>query len=373
MPAEHKKTYIVFDDNCGGETIALAKVFEVFSASQPNLVKSIRFQRLATFGLKDFLFQDCILKSAKVFRMIYSDSGLVVSSNPWYLLISLLFGKILKTTLVYWHQGNRLSSVTLSGHAESLGQLILFKMEKFFLRFVIIKVGWVVVPDDLVKKYFAKNLGIDNFKNFLVIPNGVDVKKFLFAKKDKNLTKAITYAKTNRYILYVGRMVIEKGIIELIQSLAYLPSNVHLLMAIKSLDSLENNSLYLQYKDLQLKNGLVDRIHWVVNHPHIEQVYQYADVVVLPSKREVFPLVMLEAAAAKKIFLGTSAGVMGKVLKSVNKSLVINQVTGRELAKKIKMVFSLSKKSNKILINKLFHIAQLYDWNKLSEKILSIQ
>lgn len=371
--SKNKKTFIVFDDNCGGETVALAKVFELFSAAKPNYVETIIFQRLVSFGLKDFLFQDCILKSVKVLSKIYSDSSLVISSNPWYLLFPLVFGKILNTSFVYWHQGNRLASVTLSVQAGSIGQFFLFKIERFLLRLVVSKVDLVVVPDAFVRKYFARNLGIHNFKNFLVIPNGVDVKKFLSAKKNKNLTKDVAYTKTNRYILYVGRMVIEKGITELIQSLSYLPSNVHLLLAIKSSDSLLNNKLYLESQDLLLEKGLTDRIHWIVNYLHIEQVYQYADVVVLPSKREVFPLVMLEAAAAKKIFLGTNVGVMGKVLKSVDKTLILNKVTDKELANKIKTILSLSKESSRALTLKLFKMAQIYDWDKLSKKILSIQ
>lgn len=129
--------------------------------------------------------------------------------------------------------------------------------------------------------------GVDPDKIKIIYP-GVDLAKFQVDQE--------AWRPNGKRILYVGRVVYEKGVKELITSFGALcqqEEDVELVIAGDG-DALED------MRALARRSGLEDRVTFLGWLPHDEIIEQYgqAMVVVLPSFSEGMPYAVLEAMAA---------------------------------------------------------------------------
>ncbi len=125
----------------------------------------------------------------------------------------------------------------------------------------------------------------------LVIPPGIDLKKFYPSKKDMNLLKELNIPKNCKIILTVCRLSFEKN----------------LEMLIKSFNKISNENVFLiivghgaqrgYLKELVKKLNLTKKIIFTGERNDIERFYRTADLFALTSIYEGFGLVYLEAMA----------------------------------------------------------------------------
>ena len=184
-------------------------------------------------------------------------------------------------------------------------------------------------PDD---QQFFKELNIisrDNTK--LVSGSGVDLVKFKPIKNKK---------RENIKILFIGRIIADKGIYELIESAKIIKkeySNVTFILmgmlGVKNRTSISKNEV-----DNWVNNGLIE---FVPFKDDIRCILGDSDLVVLPSYREGTPKTLIEAASMGKPLIATNVpGCREVVIDEVNGFLcqVKNPVS---LANKIKKFIEL--------------------------------
>ncbi len=146
---------------------------------------------------------------------------------------------------------------------------------------------YVIAPADYVKKELIE-FGVK--KPIVVIPNGVDTKKFKPQKSDY-LQKKMRLKTNDKIILYVGRLAKEKSIDFLIRSFAKLKMpNVY--FAIVG-DGPEKQNLEKLIKNLKLEDKIF--MFGFVDHDLLVNVYTSADVFVFSSKTETQGMVVPEA------------------------------------------------------------------------------
>jgi glycosyltransferase involved in cell wall biosynthesis len=131
-----------------------------------------------------------------------------------------------------------------------------------------------------------------------VIPNGIDINRFKMKQKnDMNLlfdNKMISEDINRFKLLFVGRIIRHKNIHIIIDTLSKVKSKSIIFTIIGKVQEQE----YFDYcKEISLKKGLNDRIFWEQPKNNIEDYYNWADCLILPSLREGTSNVLLEAMA----------------------------------------------------------------------------
>ena len=152
----------------------------------------------------------------------------------------------------------------------------------------------VIVNSNFMKNDLQRLFGLP-YDKINVIPNGINLNNFTGIERDYDFRRQ--YAMDNeKIILYVGRLVYEKGIQHLIAAMPKILSNYHdakLVIAGKGgmIDDLkaETSSLGLDHK--VYFTGYMDS-------KKVQKMYKCADVAVFPSTYEPFGIVALEAMLA---------------------------------------------------------------------------
>ncbi|UNH38217.1 glycosyltransferase family 4 protein [Moellerella wisconsensis] len=136
--------------------------------------------------------------------------------------------------------------------------------------------------------YFIRNeFKLDEKKIILTPGSGVNLEKFKFKKKEKNNTFNF---------LFVGRLIQDKGINELIDAFKLLNNNkykCHLYIA-GEID--ENNRTAISSEQFK-KWQLIPNITWLGSVNDMPKIYNSCDCIVLPSYSEGLPRSLIEAGA----------------------------------------------------------------------------
>lgn len=205
-------------------------------------------------------------------------------------------------------------------------------------------------------------LAFDNQVEIKVIPNGVDTEKFF--PKEKEINEQPTTTK----LLFVGRLVYQKGLDLLIDALKELKEYDWYLTIVG--DGPLRDSL----QEIVKQNGLNERVEFTgwVHREKLPSYYQQAHLFVLPSRHEGMSNVVLEAMASGLPVIGTD--IAG------NQELIIDGETGWLIApndlEALKSSLRLVLDNKKILQDmgrKAYHyILKNFSWRKMAEDFLTL-
>jgi len=247
-------------------------------------------------------------------------------------------------------------------HGSSFGELeTRFKTIKSlrnFIRFVILDIkmtflGWiedfmlfknsnkVVCVSLLVKKRLNREFPFFKDK-FVVIDNGVDIDKFKVAKP-----KALS--KKDFIILFVGRVVKEKGVELLLNALADLNSKMqYKLVVVGGGPDLEN------YKKIAKGFGIFADFVGEVSNKDTVKYYQMADIFVLPTLRqEGFPMVLAEAMGAGLPIIASRIGGIPSAIKDGQNGILVSPSSKEDLSRAITLLYQDKKFKERLSNNSL--------------------
>jgi len=162
-------------------------------------------------------------------------------------------------------------------------------------------------------------------KKAVIVPNGVDTQNFIPVSEEEQTVLRKQYHIPHRAFvcLVISRINAEKRILETLQFIRDLQDNcrkqVLLLMA---LPSEGNDDEYLQRVQKALNQ--IELPHYVfVDHPKIQELYQISDCFLSHSNTEVFPLVLLEAAAVGIPYFASENGEVERFLEEIDPGLIL--------------------------------------------------
>lgn len=143
-----------------------------------------------------------------------------------------------------------------------------------------------------------RGVTLGNFHDLATVPDGQELP-----------------AKAKLHLLFVGAIHRDKGIIELLTALTELhDTNFHLDVC----GTLTDQSIQSEFEALVSKLGNRVTLHGYVKGQEKSSLFQRADVLVLPSYHEGFPLVILEALAGGCAIISTPVGATPEVLNESN-------------------------------------------------------
>lgn len=194
---------------------------------------------------------------------------------------------------------------------------------------------------------FVKNSGLINYEEyknkFYTINNCIEIGKFQVKNEERELELKERYniLKEDIVILFCGRIIKEKGVIELIEAFNKYCLNLNAKMIIVGSSGF-GNANYTTYEEevsklVSLSNGKIISTGFIHNK-NLSDLYNISDISVIPSIwNEPSGLVVLEAMAAGNAIIASNVGGIPELvdskcakLISVNDEFIDN--LGKELA-----------------------------------------
>ncbi len=215
-------------------------------------------------------------------------------------------------------------------------------IKKFFFIFldkINIKFSNKIIFDSKEQINFLKVNGIISNK-FKVIHNGsiTGVNTNIFFKysnlKKKKLKNLYNIPMNSKVILYLGRMDIDKGVLDLIKSYELLENDFKIILLLVGKDEMNIQKYISKY---------TDRIIYLPHTNDVVNIFNISDIFCLPSKREGFGNVLIESSACKVPIVGSN--IFGL------ESSLINNFNG--LTFKVGNVADLSNKLQKLINNQI--------------------
>ena len=169
------------------------------------------------------------------------------------------------------------------------------------------------------------------------------------------------------YILYVGRLSAEKGLIDLVNSAVHICKkypNFKFVLA-------GNGPLERHLKKLVSTLNLESNIFFVgnVNHKMLLKYYQNATVFVLPSYREGLPTTLLEAMSCGLPVVATAIPGVSDVVENSKTGLLVPPNDPEKLANALLTLIEDGVLKEDLGGNARKHVQKYYDWEIITSKI----
>lgn len=216
----------------------------------------------------------------------------------------------------------------------------------------------IIVLSEGVQKYFMDTYG----RETRFIPNGVnrpEIKSAELIHEKYGLTK-------DSYILFLGRLVPEKGIRYLIEAFKQVKTDKKLVIAGGSSDTDEFT------KELQELAKGDDRILFTgfVQGQALEELYSNAYVYTLPSDLEGMPLSLLEAMSYGNCCLVSDIAECAEVVE--DKALIFEKSNVKDLKKKLQKACDETSMVEKMKKQAADFICNKYNWDEVVERTLDL-
>jgi len=325
-----------------------------FNKQLPRIEKFEKFSINRThvwFSLKLFFV------NTSMYKEIENDKPDIIHTiglRSYQSIVAWRVSKKLKIPLVVSDQGGLTTHPFLT--ESGLFLKILYKIQKILIKKIINDASAISVANEYEKDIF---LEFNKNSKIKIIRNGINLETLVSKENFKN-----KYKINNRFILFVGRFSISKGIKTLIQAFSIIQNE----------NKFPDVSLIIMGVDFGYEKDMDKLIHTlnlsekiiVIKNPPREDVisaYGESEFLVLPSQWELSPLVPLESFAFKKPVISTkSHGIPFTVKDNENGILVEPEDPGQ-----------LSKAINKLLLdNKLRDKLGLSGYNFVHKECNSI-
>ena len=210
--------------------------------------------------------------------------------------------------------------------------------------------------------------------------NGIDTNYFnpdIFTETDKNiLRKNLNIKKEDFVYVFVGRLVSDKGINELVQAF----ENLNLKLNIQNsklvlVGPLENELDSLEEKTLTaIENN--ENIISVGYQQDVRPYFSIANILTFPSYREGLPNVVLQASAMNLPCIVTNINGCNEIITHNKNGLIIPVKNVNELQNAMKELLINKELRNKLIKNSRPHIVKTYQrqvvWDALLDEYNSL-
>ena len=221
----------------------------------------------------------------------------------------------------------------------------------------------VIVNSNYMKSELQRLFGLP-FEKINVVPNGVNLNNFNGIEKDYDFRRQ--YAMDNeKIILFMGRLVYEKGVQHLIAAMPKILNGYHdakLIIAGKGgmLDELKAEVDAL---------GLGNKVYFTgyLNSKQVQKMYKCADISVFPSTYEPFGIVALEAMLAGTPIVVSDIGGLNEIVEHGVNGMKSYAGNPNSLADSILTLLYDGKLCDNVVKNAKQKVKTEYNWTKIAQ------
>ena len=221
----------------------------------------------------------------------------------------------------------------------------------------------VIVNSNYMKNELQRLFGLP-FEKINVVPNGVSASNFTVTERDYDFRRK--YAMDNeKIILFMGRLVYEKGVQNLVAAMPKILDNYHdakLIIAGKGgmLGELQN-----QVNNLGLGNKVYFTGH--LSPKQVQKMYKCADVSVFPSTYEPFGIVAIEAMLSGIPIVVSDIGGLNEIVEHGVTGMKSYAGNANSLADSILALLFDHKLCDSIVKNAKQKVKTQYNWTKIAQ------
>jgi len=199
---------------------------------------------------------------------------------------------------------------------------------------------------------------------FCVIPNGVDVTKFHFSFNFWEIRNRFAH-ESEKILLFVGRLVPEKGVDVLMKALPIISNNGVNAKIVAVGEGPQRDAYRQLANDYNVGNKILFTGH--LNDWMLRALYRVADVAIVPSLFEPFGIVALEAMAAHCPLVASAVGGLNEIVDHEGTGLKVPPNNPEALAWAIlRMIRDVGFKGW-VVNNAYRKCLWNYNWDKIAE------
>jgi glycogen synthase len=221
----------------------------------------------------------------------------------------------------------------------------------------------VVCCSDYMVQHVKWAFGLPNDK-LAMVPNGVNPRLYDGLEKQDLRNFRLKYAlPQEKIVLYVGRLVYEKGIHILINAVPKILAKTDAKFVIVGSGYMQE-----QLSNIVKSMGLEHKVLFTgfVDEENLLKLQKVADVSVVPSLFEPFGIVALEAMAAKSPVVVSDTGGLGEIVEHDMTGVKVYPNNTDSLAWGITKILTDTNYSRKLRENAYKKILEKYDWDKIA-------
>ena len=181
--------------------------------------------------------------------------------------------------------------------------------------------------------------------------------------------KLIDYMKNNKCILYVGSLSDRKNypfLLKIYQRLLEERSDIKFVMIGKGKAKYVNK--YMNMLPEKVKNGIYDVSQ--IDNAQLKYVYPLAKAFLLPSKLEIFGMVLLESMYLGSPVVTSRNGGSTTLIEGKNTGIIVSEFDVEKWVKAVEKYIDDEEYSSATTRRAKELIANEYNWNVLAKKIL---
>ena len=221
----------------------------------------------------------------------------------------------------------------------------------------------VIVNSNFMKGHVQGLFGLP-FDKINVVPNGINLTNFNGIERDYEFRRQ--YARDEeKIILYMGRLVYEKGIQHLIAAMPKILGSYNdakLIIAGKGgmLDELKREAENL---------GVANKVYFTgyLDSKQVQKMYKCADVAVFPSTYEPFGIVALEAMLAGVPAVVSDVGGLNEIVEHRVTGMKSYAGNANSIADSILTLLFDHQLCTTVSKNAKAKVKELYSWNKIAQ------
>jgi len=239
----------------------------------------------------------------------------------------------------------------------------------------------VIAVSQSMKKDVISLYGVDPSK-VEVIHNGIDLNEYQ-PTFNAEILKKYHINPEIPFILFVGRITRQKGIIHLVNAIKHIKSGVQVVLCAGAPDTEEIEKQMQELVNLARKESK-NSIIWIremLPKNEIITLYSHAEIFICPSVYEPFGIINLEAMACETPVIASKVGGIPEIILNGENGFLIEFDTVSEknfepknpqnfsikIADKINTLIFNSKQRNQFKINARKHVEKNFSWEQITQ------
>lgn len=221
-------------------------------------------------------------------------------------------------------------------------------------------------------------------KKIHVIPNGIDTGEYKPVKGTKALER-FGIRKDKPYVLFVGRITRQKGIIHLVDAVPFLDKEIQVVLCAGAPDTPEiKKEMEEHVAEVKKKRDNLIWISEMVDVPTKVELYSHASVFCCPSIYEPFGIINLEAMACSIPVVATRIGGIPEIVVDGETGILVplskdpsgnpkNPIKfSKDLAAGINKIVRDPNLSKAMGIKSRKRAAQVFSWSSIAKRIFDL-
>ena len=221
----------------------------------------------------------------------------------------------------------------------------------------------VIVNSNYMKNELQRLFGLP-FEKINVVPNGVNLSLFNGIEKDYDFRRR--YAMDNeKIILYMGRLVYEKGIQHLISAMPKISNGYHDVKLVVGGKGGMLEELKAQARALGIENKVYFAGYF--KGKDVQKIYKAADISVFPSTYEPFGIVALEAMLAENPVVVSDVGGLNEIVQHRENGMKSYAGNPNSIADSVLELLYDHQLAANVVKKAKNKVRNEYNWNKIAQ------